>query len=67
MLQWLKKELPKKIIGYSKHIPTCLMKSGKREARVVKADYGCVNSNTPILEYLTTIQRGIRPRIKADY
>ena len=49
------------------NICMCLMKSGKREARIVKADYGCVNLNTLILKYLTTIQCGIQPQIKADY
>ena len=43
-------------------IPKCLMKSGKREARIVKADYGCVhlNTRTPYL-YLTwysTLNKG---------
>ena len=43
------------------------MKSGKHESRVVKADYGCVNSNSRILEYLTAIWHGTQPQIKADF
>ena len=49
------------------NIRACLMKSGKCEAQIVKADYGCVYLNIWILEYLTDIRRGIWPRIKADY
>ena len=29
-----------------KYICACVMKSGKREAQIVKADYGCVNLKT---------------------
>ena len=36
----------KALIFKSSHIRACLMKSGKPEARIVKADSGCVNSNT---------------------
>ena len=43
------------------------MKSGKREAQIVKADYGCVRLNTQILEYLTAMGRGIQPQIKANF
>ena len=52
---------------YLINIRTCLMKSGKHESRIVKADYGCVNSNNWILKYLTAIQHGIQPQIKADF
>ena len=35
-------------------VSTCLMKSGKRKARIVKADYGCVRSNTWIPDRYVT-------------
>ena len=46
------------------NICACLMKLGKREARIVKADYGCVNSNTQIPDRYSTC---IQPWINSDY
>ena len=43
------------------------MKSIKHESQIVKADFGCVNLNTQILEYLAAIRRGIQRQIKTDY
>ena len=42
------------------------MKSGKRKAQIVKADYGCVNLNITRDEYRPVIWRSIQARIKAD-
>ena len=44
-----------------------LMKSIKHKSCIVKADFGCVNSNSWVLEYLTTIWHGIQPPIKSDF
>ena len=43
------------------------MKTSKRKAIIVKADYWCLNSNTQILEYLAAIPRGIQPQIKGQF
>ena len=37
-----------------------LMKLIKHKSRIVKADFGCVNSNSWILNYLTAIWHGIQ-------
>ena len=37
------------------------------QIKIVKADYGCVNSNITRVESLTLIQPGIQPQVKGDY
>ena len=49
----------KLLIPKSSQSSIMIIKLGKHEPRIVKANFGCVNSNAQILESLTAIQHGI--------